>query len=289
MARRIEDAIPDDVRSALRDIAQGDENDDGVSTHVPERRLPGMLTLELEKFTIAVACMNRRRVDQARTTLRNALELAVLEHGDRLSPEHILDIVARADSMLDVLLAREAELERLELAEQRTAELQAQQRERQRASKKKAAKAARKGLGQPRATGRSKQKRQTAARSESSRQPAPQPRTSRPSISRLYSRLDDLSLQARHMSASQKESLRRQVRAELAEQKKRGVAFLRTDSVSIESKAAAVLAMLGDNRAPTAKSWKLPAGSPAPLSSRQMIYRARGRVVSGGLPGLGRR
>ncbi|MFI8778074.1 hypothetical protein ACIGH6_13440 [Brachybacterium paraconglomeratum] len=292
LASRIGDALPDDVRTALHNMAR-DDGSDAVAARAPERRLPGMLTLEPEKFAAAVERMNRRRVDQARTTLRNALEIAVLDHGDRLSPDEILDIVARADALLDVLLARETELERLELAQRQATELaakqQERQRQRQRASKKNAAKAGRRAQRQPTAARRSKQKRQTGDRAESRQQSNLQSRTSSNSISRLYSRLDDLSLQARHMSASQKATLRRQIRAELAEKKKSGVAHLRTGSVSLEGKAAAVLAMLNDNLDSGARSWKTPSGGPAPLSARQMIYRARGRVVSGGLPGLGRR
>lgn len=290
MASRIGAAIPDNVRNALRNIAREDAND-AFAARTPERRLPGMLTLQPESLATAAVRMDRRRLDQARTTLRNALDLTVLDHGDRLSPDEMLDIVARADALLDVLLVREAELERLELAEQRAAELQTKQKEhqRRRASKKNAASPARRAQGQPSTTKRSKQNRQTGARSKSSQQSKLQPRTSSNSISRLYTRLDDLSLQARHMSASQKAALRRQVRAELEAKKKSGVALLRTGSVSLESKAAAVLAMLSDNLDSGARSWKTPSGGPAPLSSRQMIYRARGRVVSGGLPGLGRR
>lgn len=289
MGSRVGDAIPDDVRNALRDLAKGSEQ---VNVVAPEqkRRLPGMLQLEPQKLATAVARMNRRRVDQTRTTLSNALEIAVTEHGDSLTPGEILGIVKRVDALLDVIQARYQELERLEEAELESAKLRARKEVRQRARQKKKAEE-RAGQAVSSRTGTRKhlsQGRPHKARSEPRQRSAQAPRRSAYSISRLYANLNHLKLQALQMDADQRREIRQRVLAELHEHRRQAHTFVRPDS-ALEVKANAVLAVLSDNRSDVARSWSVPSESPAPLKSHQMIYRARGRVVSGGLPGLGRR
>ncbi len=285
MVTRVGDAVPDDVLYALQDIAQGSRKPD-VTVPARERRLPGMLTLEPQKLATAAARMNRRRLDQTRTTLHNALELAVAEHGDSLTADEILDIVRRADSLLDILLARERELEQLEREKERTAELQARRDERQRAKQKKAAK--KKSTRDMRGARRAGRERRVKIELASPRMSPPQPRMPGKTVSQLYAQLDHLKLQVRPMDATQKNALRRQIAAELEKERTGGRTFVRPDS-TLKIKANAVLAVLDDGNPSTTKTWKSPSAAPAPLRSRQMIYRGRGRVVSGGLPGLGRR
>lgn len=288
MGGRVGDAIPDDVRNALRDMAKGPNQVDFGAPGL-ERRLPGMLQLAPQKLATAVARMNRRRLDQTRTTLSNALEIAVTDHSDSLTPDEILRIVERADALLHVIHARYRELDQLDEAERESAKLRAREEDRQRAHrKKKAEKKARQSVKRPIDTRKPVRGRRRKASSEPRQQSAQAPRRSVHSISRLYANLDHLKLRALQMDADQRRDIRQRVLAELQEHRRQAHTFVRQDS-TLDVKANAVLAVLSDNRSDVARSWSAPSASPAPLKSRQMIYRARGRVVSGGLPGLGRR
>lgn len=279
MASRIGDAIPDEVRRTL--LAMSAESKPEVSAASLFERLPGMLRLDPESFTSTVARMNRSRVDQARTTLKNALELAVGEHGDSLTPEEVLEIVFQADVLLDVLITRREELDTIARQEQVENERRKQERERQRLARK---------------TDRDRAKRTRPQRArkppesdeEHPTRPIPtEPRT-RISISKLYARLDQLKFQARYIDAATKQKLRQEIRAALEHHRRQERSYVRPDD-SLRLKAREVLAVLGDERALASKARTPAPLEPAPLKARSTIYPARGLTVSGGLPSLGKR
>lgn len=280
MASRVGDSIPADVRSSL--LALSRANNDAGAPPVPWDQLPGMLRLDPQSFALAVSRMKKSRVDQARTTLKNALERAMEEQGDRLTPHEILDIVARADALLDVLVARREELE---LIAQGRFERERREKEveRQRLAKK----AERDRSARTRA--RPERARKTPASAEvSTRRWEPGEPRKKVSIPRLYAGLDHLKLQARYMDLGAKQKLRREIRAELEDHRHQARSYVRPDD-TLELKAREVLAVLGDERALASKARTPAPLEPAPLKARSTIYPARGLTVSGGLPSLGRR
>ena len=279
MASRIGDAIPVEVRRALMTMGTESRPEEHVASVF--ERLPGMLRLDPDSFATTVSRMKRSRVDQARLTLKNALEIALREHGDSLTPQEILEIVARADALLDVLIARREELD--ELARKKLAEdaQREQERERQRLAKKTDRDRARRA--------RPERPRQPQA-SDTEPRPGPVPHETRKriSIARLYARLDHLKLQARYMDAPTKQKLCHAIRAELEFHRQHELSYVRPDN-SLRLKAREVLAVLGDEQALMSKARTPSPLEPAPLKARPTIYPARGLTVSGGLPSLGRR
>lgn len=281
MASRVGDSIPADVRSNLLALSRAD-NDAGASS-VPWDQLPGMLRLDPQSFARAVSRMKKSSVDQARTTLKNALERAMEEHGDRLSPTEILDIVARANALLDVLIARREEFELKAQRERVENETRKKELERQRLAKE--AERDRTSRTRPPLS----RARKTPALTEVSthREKPAEPRK-KVSIPRLYAGLDHLKFQARYMDSATKQELRQEIRAELKRHRRQTRSYVRPDD-TLELKAREVLAVLGDERALASKARTPAPLKPAPLKARSTIYPARGLTVSGGLPSLGRR
>ena len=279
MASRIGDAIPDEVRRTL--LAMSAESKPEVSAASLFERLPGMLRLDPESFTSTVARMNRSRVDQARTTLKNALELAIGEHGDSLTPEEVLEIVARADALLDVLIARREELDVIAHKEQMENARREQERERQRLARKA-------DRDRARRTGPKRARKPPASDKEHRPRPIPTEPWTRISIAKLYARLDQLKFQARYMDTATKQKLRQEIRAALEHHQRQARSYVRPDD-SLRLKAREVLAVLGDEQALASKARSPAPLEPAPLKPRSTIYPARGLTVSGGLPSLGRR
>lgn len=279
MASRIGDSIPDDVRRTLLAMSSAD-NDKEPLPRVFDQ-LPGMLRLDPHSFALTVSRMKKSRVDQARATLKNALERAVEEYGDGLTPTEILDIVAQANALLDVLIARCEELDLIARTEQIEYARRKKEVERQRL--------ARKTERERSARTRPKRAQKTLASAEERRyrsEPA-EPRK-RISIGKLYAKLDHLKLQARYMDAPTKQKLRQAIRVELKRHRQQAQSYVRPDD-SLRLKAREVLAVLGDERALASKARTPSPLEPAPLKARSMIYPARGLTVSGGLPSLGRR
>ncbi|MGP5414914.1 hypothetical protein [Brachybacterium paraconglomeratum] len=281
MASSVGDSIPAEVRSALLGISRANDDREAPPSHLD--KLPGMLRLDPRSFARAVSRMKKSRVDQARTTLKNALERAVEEHGDRLTPHEILDIVARADALLDVLVARREELELIAQNERIENERRQKEAERQRL----ATKAVRERSARTRP--RPERARKTPAPAEVIfRRGKPAEPRRKVSIPRLYAGLDHLKLQARYMDLGTKQKLRQEIRAELEDHRHQARSYVRPDD-SLELKAREVLAVLGDERALASKARTPSPLEPAHLRARTTIYPARGRTVSGGLPSLGRR
>lgn len=279
MASRIGDAIPDEVRRTL--LAMSVESKPEVPAASLFERLPGMLRLDPRSFTSTVARMNMSRVDQARTTLKNALELAIGEHGDSLTPEEVLEIVSRADALLDVLITRREELDMIARQEQVENERRKQERERQRLARKA-------DRDRAKRTGPQRARKPPESDKEQPTRPIPtEPRT-RISIAKLYARLDQLRFQARYMDAATEQKLRQEIRAALEHHRLQERSYVRPDD-SLRLKASEVLAVLGDERALASKARTPATLEPAPLKARSTIYPARGLTVSGGLPSLGRR
>lgn len=279
MASRIGDAIPDEVRRAL--LALGTESRPEEHAASVFERLPGILRLDPDSFASTVSRMNGSRVDQARLTLKNALEIAVREHGDSLTPQEVLKIVARADALVDVLIARRERLDVLTRKKQVEDARREQERERQRLANTADRDRARRA--------RPKRPRKPPS-SDTETRPGPVPHEPRKrvSIARLYARLDHLKLQARYMDAPTKQKLCQAIRAELELHRQHELSYVRPDS-SLRLKAREVLAVLGDEQALASKARTPSPLEPAPLKARTTIYPARGLTVSGGLPSLGRR
>lgn len=281
MASRVGDSIPADVRRDLLALSRANDYGKTPTSHLD--KLPGMLRLDPGSFSRAVSRMKKSRVDQARTTLKNALERAVDEHGDSLTPHEILDIVARADALLDVLVARREELELIAQDER----IENERRSRELKRKRLAKEAERERAVRTRPRSERPGKKPASAEVNTRRLVPAEPRK-KVSIPRLYAGLDHLKLQARYMDSATKQRLRQEIRAELEDHRHQARSYVRPDD-SLELKAREVLAVLGDERALASKARTPSPLEPARLRARPTIYPARGRTVSGGLPSLGRR
>lgn len=279
LASRIGDSVPDDVRSTL--LSLGREGNEATARAGWKGQLPGMLHLDPEHFAVTVSRMNQRRVDEARKTLSNALERTMEEFGDSLDPSDILNLVARANALLDVLIARNKQLELVTRMEQREASRRKKRQVLQRSSET--------GKGERPAsfpTESTRFQRPASKQSSNRRQPIQQRR--RVSVAKLHAGLDHFKLQVRYMDPTEKEDLRRKIFAELEHHKERAKSFVRPDPTR-EIQALELLAVLGDRWALAERKRRQFPLEPAPLDARSMIYRAHGRTVSGGLPSLGRR